>query len=116
MKTILNPRRQAIALCLCVVLCAFGSATLYAQPGDKSATLSGSVLDVTGRAIANAAISVTNEAGGALHQTITDDEGKFSIAGLPEGSYTVTAAAPGFSNSRRTGVKLTAEKPETISM
>ena len=115
-NTTLNPRRNAFTLCLCVFLCALGSATLYAQSGDNSATLSGSVLDVTGRAIANAAISVTNEAGGTAHQTTADGEGKFSITGLPEGSYMVVAAAPSFSISRRTGVKLTAGKPETISM
>ena len=116
MKTILNLCRNVFALNLLIFLCAFSALTLQAQPSDKSATLSGSVLDVTGRAIVNAAISVTNEAGGSPHQTTTDGEGKFSIAGLPEGSYTVSAAAPSFSVSRRTGVKLTAGKPEAVSM
>ena len=108
--------RNVFALRMCVFFFAVGSVTLPAQWSDNSATLGGAVQDVTGKAIANAAISVRNESGGATHQAQSDAEGKFSITGLAEGSYTIEASAPSFSSSRRAGVKLAAGATENVSM
>jgi iron complex outermembrane receptor protein len=116
MKTTLHLCRNASALCLSVFLCVVASVTLFAQPGDKSATLTGVVVDVSGRAIGNAAVAVRNESSGATRQTTSDAEGKFSIPGLAEGSYTVMASAPSFSSSRRSGVNLTAAGAEKVSL
>jgi len=115
MKTILTQRSNVLAVPICVILLAFGS-TLAAQSNGDSATLSGAVLDVSGKPIANAAISVRNESGGTGRQAASDAEGEFSITGLAEGLYTIEASAPSFSSSRRTGVRLAPGGTEKISM
>jgi iron complex outermembrane receptor protein len=116
MKTISNRCRNVLALRICVFLFAIGSATPNAQSSENSATLSGAVVDVTGKAIANAAISVRNESGGAIHQARSDAEGQFSINGLAEGLYSIEASAPSFSSSRRTGVRLATGATEKVAM
>ena len=117
MKTVLNRRCGVLALGACVFLCAAGPADgLLAQPANKAATLTGTVLDVSGKAIGNAAVSVRNESTGAPRLIATDAEGRFSISGLPEGAYTVEASAPSFAASRRTGVKLAAGASEKVSL
>jgi iron complex outermembrane receptor protein len=71
---------------------------------------------VTGRGIPGAVVTLRNEAGGAPRANTADAEGKYSVTGLPEGSYSVEASAPSFSTSRRTGVKLPAGATVQVAM
>jgi hypothetical protein len=66
--------------------------------GQKSpATLSGTVVDPTGAVIPGAAITVAPAGSKAPPITATSDgSGNFSITGLAPGTWTVSAAAPGF--------------------
>jgi iron complex outermembrane receptor protein len=105
MRNTLNRRRNMCAIRWAFCFCILGSVALLAQ---SAGTLTGVVSDVAGKPISGAAVSVRNEATGAPHLLKTDNTGKFSLAELPEGSYTVEASAPSFSSSRRTGVKLSA--------
>ena len=43
-------------------------------------------------------------------------DGKFSVTGLPAGTYSIEASAPSFASSRRTGVKLAAGATENVSI
>lgn len=108
-----NRLGMCVPALLFYVLCISGAANLF---GQQTGTLAGSVTDVTGRALPNAAISVLNQAGGKPQQAAADAEGKFSITGLPDGTYSVEASAPSFSTSRRTGVKVTAGATAQVSM
>jgi iron complex outermembrane recepter protein len=47
---------------------------------------------------------------------VTDQEGKFVVAGLAAGTYTVEAAAPSFATSRRTGVKVAANGTAAVNI
>jgi iron complex outermembrane receptor protein len=96
--------------------CASGPAELRAQSGGGTATVTGSVMDVTGKPIANAAVSVRNEATGTPRLVAADTEGHFSVSGLADGIYTIEASAPSFTTSRRPGVKLTAGASVNISL
>jgi iron complex outermembrane receptor protein len=109
MKAVLNRWSRVLAVCLC------GLVRLQGQGGD-AATLTGTVLDVAGRPIPAAAVSVRNEAAGAARQTTSGTDGKFSVTGLPVGAYSIEASAPSFATSRRTGVKLAAGATEDISI
>ena len=111
MKTISNRYRVVFTLC---AIASLGS--LHAQPADQTATITGTVVDVTGKPIGSAAVSVRNEAGGAPHLVIAGSEGTFSFTGLGGGTYTIEASAPSFSASRRTGVKLAAGATEKLTM
>ena len=70
-----------------------------AQAPTGSASLAGRVLTAdTGRPVKRARI--TASAGGRQSRTTsTDDQGRFQIAGLPAGSYTLTAFKNGFVNA-----------------
>jgi iron complex outermembrane receptor protein len=109
----MNHWYRVLALGMCVFLCA---ASLQAQSGDGSATVSGTVNDVAGKPIPSAAVSVRNESTGSARQATAGTDGRFSVTGLPEGLYTIEASAPSFATSRRTGLKLAADGTENVSM
>src|SRR5437773_8691401 len=85
-----------------VALCAF---VLLAQ--SRAASLAGTVFDQAGKAVPNASVAVKNEATGTLRTLSTDQDGRFSAAGLSAGSYAVEVSAPGFATSRRPAQQLT---------
>jgi iron complex outermembrane recepter protein len=112
MKVVLN-RLSRVTRVLAVCLC--GLVRLQAQPGD-AATVTGTVLDVAGKAIPNAVVSIRNESTGSARQLVSGTDGKFFVTGLPVGMYSVEASAPSFATSRRTGVKLAAGGTENVSI
>ena len=88
-------RAQVLFVCLTVLL--FGIARSYAQSSPAGAgTISGSILDVSGKPIPGAGVSIKNEASGSPRTVVADPEGKFSVSGLPAGTYTLEASAPQF--------------------
>jgi iron complex outermembrane receptor protein len=88
---------------------------LHAQSGD-TATVTGTVLDVAGKGIPGAAVLVRNESTSAARQSISVADGKFSVTGLPAGTYSIEVSAPSFASSRRSGLKLTADGTENVNM
>lgn len=72
--------------------------------------------DLTGRPIGSAALSVRNQSTGLTRVATTDEQGRFTISGLTEGSYTIEASSPGFATSRRNGVRVTLGHTETLSL
>lgn len=69
-------------------------------------SISGTTQDSSGALVPNAEITVTNEGTQAVSSAKTNGAGAFSIPALPQGVYTVTAAATGFGASTSTGVQL----------
>ncbi len=111
-----NRCRGVLAIGFCVFLCAAGAARLHAQTGDGAATIAGVALDVAGKPIPSAAVSVKNESTGSVRQATSDNDGRFSVTGLTEGLYTIEASAPSFATSRRTRVKIGAGGTENVSI
>jgi hypothetical protein len=68
---------------------------LSAQSGTSSA-LSGTVADITGAVLPNAAVTATNVDSHAIRAGKTDAEGRFLLSEINPGSYTVKVAAEGF--------------------
>src|ERR1022692_2339835 len=104
-----------IRWCLVLAVCSCGFLRLQAQAGDAAA-VTGTVLDVAGKAIPNAAVSVRNESTGAARMAMSSSDGKYSVTGLPVGTYSIEVSAPSFATSRRAGVKLPAGETETAAM
>ncbi len=67
-------------------------------------TLTGTVMDSTGAVIPGADITMKNEESGDVRKTISNDEGYFTIAAVPAGTYTVTVDVQGFAKWERTKV------------
>ncbi len=91
--------------------------SLYAQ---QSGTITGTVVDQVGKPIPQAEVEVRNESTGASKTAASDNDGKYSIADLPAGTYTIAISAPGFAVSLRSGGKIAAgatlDVPVTLSV
>ena len=98
-----------------VLLCAASSVQLHAQQKD-TAVISGTVQDPVGGAVQNATVVAKSESSGVETRATTDQVGKFSIANLPFGNYTVEVSAPGFALASRQGVKATADRAEDLTI
>jgi len=73
------------------------TATALAQ---FTAGVQGSVQDSAGASVPNATITLTNDDNQVSQTTTTDSGGVFRFASLGPGSYTIAAAAPGFSQAK----------------
>jgi iron complex outermembrane receptor protein len=104
-------RLFAVALSVLVLLC---GATLHAQAtGSK---LDGTIIDVQGKGVVNATVTVKNGATGAFKTTHTDAAGYYSFDGLPAGTYTVQATAVGFALFSKESIQLAAGQTESVPL
>jgi len=83
------------ALCA-VVLCAMSGAMMAQTAVDGA--VAGTVVDSTGAALPNAAVTIRNTATNAETQATADASGYFRATRLVPGDYTVTVTASGFAN------------------
>ncbi|HET9742005.1 MAG TPA: carboxypeptidase regulatory-like domain-containing protein, partial [Terriglobales bacterium] len=82
----------------------FATSALYAQ--KTSGSITGTVTDPTGAAIAGAAVTVTNTGTGAVHSAVTDGQGNYTFPDLPPGTYRVTVKNTGFKTYNQQNVIL----------
>jgi hypothetical protein len=78
--------------------------TLWAQ--EITATILGTVTDVTGAAVPGAKVTITNEGTGTVRTTTTDSTGNYTVKLLPVGVYSVQVEASGFQTFQRRGIEL----------
>ncbi len=96
------------------VLILFSAAVLHAQAGN--AKLEGTVTDGQGRGIVKAIVTVKGSESAISKTVRTDANGYYSIDGLPAGSYTVEASAPGFATLAKSGITLTEGQPQFAAL
>ena len=84
-----------------VILCA-AAATAQTTLGR----LSGTVLDSSGSVIPGATITLTNEATNQAQTTVSSENGAYTFAQVPVGSYRVEIALQGFKTATYTGVAI----------
>jgi hypothetical protein len=86
---------------LLFVICV--STVVFAQ---DTASITGTVTDPSGAAVANAEVIVSAPERGITRHTTTNDSGDYLVAGLPSGPINVTVAAKGFRKYEAKGVIL----------
>ena len=79
-------------------------------------TISGTVADSTGAAIANAAVLVHNEETGNERHLITGPDGRYSAPSIPVGTYTVKVSADGFSEQSRIDIRLSVGQSQSVNL
>ena len=99
------------------------SAGVYAQQGAPAGTrpalataprvaagrISGTITDAaTSKPVSYASVAVLDGAGNPVNGGVAGDDGKFVLAGIPAGTYTVQISFLGYTNISRTGVVVTA--------
>ena len=82
---------------------------------DATGTIRGQVTDPTGAVIPNATVLALTAAGQPAGKTTSDGLGAYTIRGLVPGTYSVTAAANGFSTSSIPGIVVTAGRARTVN-
>jgi len=80
-------------------------ATAFAGVGGS---ISGTIQDPSGAAIAKASVTVINTSTGVRQSAITDSHGTYVFPVLPVGGYALEVNEPGFKPYRRTGITLDA--------
>src|SRR4051812_48304247 len=68
-------------------------------PAPTTGTLSGQVRNQLNASVAGATVTVL-DGGGAGRSAATDGNGRYTFAGLPLGSVTLSVTAPGYEESR----------------
>ena len=85
------------------------------QAQQDTGSISGSVTDPKGEAVAGAQITITDESVGLTRTIVTNDKGLFTVNLLPVGSYTVTIEAAGFKKSEHRAVDLHVREEKILS-
>jgi hypothetical protein len=78
------------------------STVAYAQ--RDLGTITGTVTDPQGAAVANAKIIITEDATGLTYNVVSDDSGTYTRPLLKAGTYSVTVEAPGFRKEEQKGI------------
>ena len=66
------------------------------QAQVEKATLSGTVLDISGAVVVGATIQAKNLNTGIVNSAVTDGRGRYILPGMPVGTYDVSAEKAGF--------------------
>src|SRR5579859_1083948 len=69
-------------------------------------SITGSVVDASGSAIAGAAVRLVSEGTAAVRASAADTEGNFVFTAIPPGIYTVSAEHPGFKKFQKQRIEL----------
>ena len=83
---------------------------------QTSGDLVGTVKDPSGAIIANAAVTITNEATGVKLNTVTTSAGDYRASNLLPGSYAIVVNAPGFQPYTVKGVAVTLNSTATANV
>lgn len=91
------------ALALVLALTGF----CLAAPADKSAQVSGVIVDASGAVVPGAIVTVVNEDTGSRRIATSQADGGFNVSSLEPGSYQITVRKFGFRTMIHFGVKVT---------
>ncbi len=92
---ILHNLAGAARVLLCATLAML--CTAYVAKAQDTGYISGTVTDKSGSAVAGADVVISSTNGSATHQTTTNGDGAYVVAGLAGGSYDIVVTAKGFS-------------------
>ncbi|MCU1324571.1 MAG: Cna domain protein [Acidobacteriaceae bacterium] len=98
-------RKMIKKTAVCTLICGMGiSGKLLVAQSTTQGSISGTVFDATDAILPNVAILIHNAGTNAETKLTTDSSGYYKAPPLAPGTYTVTFAAPGFSEQRSNNV------------
>ena len=112
----MSERRTSIAIgWLMTGLVALPS-TVHAQ-GAVLATVTGIVQDSSGAVLPGVTVEVSSPVLiEKVRSAVTDSTGRYRLTNLPAGTYTLTAALPGFNSVRREALELSGSFTATVNL
>ena len=90
-----------ILLCAILVLC-----LPFLASAQDTGSISGTVSDKSGAAVAGAEVTITSTAGSLTRSTVTNSDGAYVAGGLPGATYDISVSAKGFQKYTAHGVVL----------
>jgi Carboxypeptidase regulatory-like domain len=102
-------RSFSTALLLAIAACS----ALFAQAPGTGA-ISGVVFDPSGRVVANAAITATDESTHASRVVLSEAQGVFRVTLLPPGRYTISVKSSGFAEQISKSIPVTVSETTSI--
>ena len=88
---------------------------IFAWPQSSMTSLRGTVTDSVAAVVAGAEVVLTDSSVAFSRTLKTDDRGSYQFLQVPPGTYTVSVAAAGFTNSRKENVVLQVNTPATLN-
>lgn len=99
-----SSQRSTILAVLLMLFClAYAAPALYAQ---SSASVSGTVTDITGAVIPGAQVEIRNSATNVAQRTQTNNSGTYSFVNVAPGNYSITVTKSGFQTVTESNVVL----------
>lgn len=105
--------RKFRSLCQLLLLFTTATVSVYAQ---TFTSVSGSVLDPAGAAVAGAQVTISNEGTGGKRSTISGTYGTYEFSQVAVGQYTLTAEAKGFKQAVREHVGVLVATPTRVDI
>ncbi len=105
-------RAPLVALVLTLLLCLSQASSGQAVNG----TLLGTVNDATGAAVSNAKVVATQTSTGAIHESLTNESGNYTIPDLQPGPYSVAVEAPGFKKALQENIVLASNSSTRVDV
>jgi hypothetical protein len=99
----------ALLFLLCIVSQPASAQVLYGS-------VVGTVEDPSGAVVPGATLSLTNVATGNVRTITADEQGRYTAVNMPAGTYTIQVTAPGFRTMTRTGVEVTINSVNRITL
>lgn len=84
--------------------------------GQAASSLSGTVTDPSGAAVAGAQVTVTDASTDAQRTTVSGSDGRYLVSALPVGDYAITVRKSGFAAETRTGVHVAVGQDATANL
>ncbi len=113
MSCSLQAARRVLLVALALVMAA---SPAFAQGTGSSTTLSGLVVDAQKAVIPGADVLAKNNATGAEFMAVTNEGGRFTIAAVPPGTYTVTVSLMGFKTAQLPDVTVLTATPASVNV
>ena len=107
---------KTLSASLLALLFVLSAASFDLQAQVTGGTISGTVVDTSGRVIANCTIAITNSETGIARNVTTNSDGFYTAPNLTAGSYDLSFAAPGFKTDIRKGIALTVGASTTLDL
>src|SRR5437763_6771702 len=92
----------ALVRYLALALALLAAATAALSQSDRGA-LAGTILDRSGAVVADASITATGVATGAVYKNTSTSTGAYRIQDMQVGAYDIVVTAPGFKTAKQTG-------------
>jgi len=102
--------RRVLSLILGVTV----SSSVFAQL--PTATLTGTITDPQGAAVANGKVTIVNQATGVVRDTSSGTDGSYTFANVTPGDYTVRVESAGFARNETKNARLEVGRASTVDV